>query len=62
MSDTRERKLNLSYNISTNSDTVTLYTDTVEKAATIQTKEIQKIDLADITEGIRNLTIDPMNY
>ena len=37
-------------------------TTTLEIAATLLTKNLQNIDPAEITGGIRNLTIDPMTY
>ena len=48
------------YTISTLSDTDNLDTYTIERAATLLTKELQTIDSIEMNEGIRNLTIDSM--
>ena len=60
MPDTRDININTSSTLATPSNTNTLNTAFLERAATLPTEELQKIDPTEITEGIRNLTVDPM--
>ena len=62
MSYTGDANSITSSTLSTSSYTNTMDTGTLERAATILTKELHQIDPTEIIEAIRNLTIDPMTY